>query len=141
MSSGNDAAAHPPATCELVPLLDPTRGAVLKAAGITISPIEPVGAEVSGMDLRKPQDEAILATLELEMANRGFLVFKGQGVLEPEEQIHASELWGGRKMESTHGVHPATPKNNKHIFRLSNSPRHGTLGVGPQWCHSHTLPP
>lgn len=36
-------------------------------------------------------------------------------------------------MHSTHGVHPATPGRNQHIFRLSNDPNHGILGVGPQW--------
>lgn len=36
-------------------------------------------------------------------------------------------------IHSTHGVHPATPGNNRHIFRLSNDQRHGILGVGPQW--------
>ena len=41
------------------------------------------------------------------MAGRGFLVFKEQGVLAPDEQIRASELWGGREIHSTHGVrHP-----------------------------------
>eukprot|EP00290_Baffinella_frigidus_P008402 CAMPEP_0180137666 /NCGR_PEP_ID=MMETSP0986-20121125/12374_1 /TAXON_ID=697907 /ORGANISM="non described non described, Strain CCMP2293" /LENGTH=352 /DNA_ID=CAMNT_0022079223 /DNA_START=89 /DNA_END=1147 /DNA_ORIENTATION=- len=121
--------------CEIVPPLDATRGALLKTAGITIAALSssPLGAEVSGMDLRQPQDEKMLAALQQEMANRGFLVFKGQGVLEPDEQIRASELWGGREIESTHGVHPATPDMNQHIFRLSNAPRHGTLGVGPQW--------
>ena len=59
------------------------------------------------------------------MAHRGFLVFKGQGVLSPDEQIRASELWGGREIHSTHGVHPATPDGNKHVFRLSNDRRHG----------------
>lgn len=43
----------------------------------------------------------------------------------------ASEYWGGRRIHSTHGVHPAAP--NEHIFRLSNDPNHGILGVGPQW--------
>jgi taurine dioxygenase len=36
-------------------------------------------------------------------------------------------------MHSTHGVHPATPDRNRHIFRLSNDRKHGILGVGPQW--------
>jgi taurine dioxygenase len=127
---------HQPAceiTSELVPSLDPTRTALLTAAGVSITALDPLGAEVSGMDAKMPQDEEVLAALQLEMANRGFLVFKGQGVMAPDEQIRASELWGGREIHSTHGVHPATPGDNKHIFRLSNDPRHGTLGVGPQW--------
>jgi taurine dioxygenase len=89
------------------------------------------------MDLRKikSQDKPpeVWKALELEMAQRGFLVFPDQGVMTPDEQIQASCLWGGKKMHSTHGVHPATPEGNRHIFRLSNDEKHGILGVGPQW--------
>ena len=52
--------------------------------------------------------------------------------MTPIQQIEASCLWGGRQIHSTHGVHPATPDNNRHIFRLSNDPQHGIVGVGPQ---------
>jgi len=34
-------------------------------------------------------------------------------------------------MHSTHGVHPRAPNND--IFRLSNDPKVGINGVGPQW--------
>ena len=37
----------------------------------------------------------------------------------------ASCWWGGKELHSTHGVHPATPDANRHIFRLSNDQRHG----------------
>jgi len=135
------AAQHLMSSRGLVPALDHSRTALLSEAGISITALEPLGAEVSGMDLKVPQDEKILATLQVEMAHRGFLVFKGQGVLAPEEQVHASELWGGRQMHSTHGVHPATPDGNEHIFRLSNDPNHGTLGVGPQWHNDGSFMP
>ena len=46
-----------------------------------------------------------------------------------DEQVFASKLWGGRKMHSTHGVHPKAP--NVDIFRLSNDPKVGINGVGP----------
>lgn len=65
------------------------------------------------------------------MAERGFLVFGGQGVLSGDELVSASKLWGARKMHSTHGVHPMAP--NEHIFRLSNDPKVGINNVGPQW--------
>lgn len=42
-----------------------------------------------------------------------------------------SRYFGSRKIHSTHGVHPEAP--NRHIFRLSNDPRRGIRGVGPQW--------
>ncbi|WP_458526545.1 TauD/TfdA dioxygenase family protein [Onishia taeanensis] len=115
--------------------LDPARVALIEQFGGTISPLSPLGAEVRGIDLSAkdaPPPEVIEA-LEQEMANRGFLVFKNETQLEPEDFLRASCLWGGKELHSTHGVHPATPKGNRHIFRLSNDQRHGIPGVGPQW--------
>ena len=99
--------------------------------GVTINLLSPLGAEVHGIDLRKKPPESVLKVLESAMATRGFLVFKGQGVLDGDEQVEASEYWGARQMHSTHGVHPEAP--NRHIFRLANDRRVGILGVGPQW--------
>eukprot|EP00929_Paragymnodinium_shiwhaense_P032441 TRINITY_DN17972_c0_g1_i2.p1 TRINITY_DN17972_c0_g1~~TRINITY_DN17972_c0_g1_i2.p1 ORF type:complete len:471 (-),score=89.32 TRINITY_DN17972_c0_g1_i2:559-1971(-) len=73
----------------------------------------------------------VLDILEAEMACRGFLVFKQQGVLSGDQQNEASALFGAKELHSTHGVHPKAP--NRHIFRLSNLQAEGTLGVGPQW--------
>ena len=75
------AAARPPladepeaaraAVCSaLVPALDPARTATLAEAGITITALEPLGAEVVGMDLRAPQDEAVLALLQVRQPPR-----------------------------------------------------------------------
>mmetsp|Transcript_117625 Transcript_117625/g.366420 ORF Transcript_117625/g.366420 Transcript_117625/m.366420 type:complete len:363 (+) Transcript_117625:545-1633(+) len=116
----------------VVPSLDPKRVALLKENGIALEAIQPMGARVAGLDLRGPEPPAaVLEALQAEMAARGFLVISGQGVLSGDEQCRASELWGGRKMHSTHGVHPESP--NRHIFRLSNDPEVGITGVGPQW--------
>jgi len=85
-----------------------------------------------GFDLKAPDPpETVLEALQAEMATRGFLVFAGQGVLSGDEQCAASCLWGGRRVHSTHGVHPKAP--NRDIFRLSNDPEVGINGVGPQW--------
>lgn len=40
----------------------------------------------------------LVEVLQKEMANRGFLVFEGQGVLTAQQQIKASELWGGTSL-------------------------------------------
>jgi taurine dioxygenase len=96
---------------------------LLTAHGITISALVPLGASVRGLDLRQKPSEEVVNALQTAMATRGFLVFKDQGVLSGDEQVAASELWGGRKMHSTHGVHPESP--NKHIFRLSNDQQVG----------------
>ena len=102
---------------------------------IEITPLEPLGAEVRGIDLSAPEPpgEEARAALEREMAERGFLVFKNERQITPDDFLRASCWWGGRRLHSTHGVHPATPDNNHHIFRLSNDKRHGIPGVGPQW--------
>ena len=105
--------------------------ALLATHGITITPLAPLGAAVRGLDLRNTPSEPVLAELQSAMATRGFLVFKDQGALSGDEQVIASEYWGGRRIHSTHGVHPRAP--NKHIFRLSNDQQVGILGVGPQW--------
>eukprot|EP00013_Stygamoeba_regulata_P024050 CAMPEP_0177656756 /NCGR_PEP_ID=MMETSP0447-20121125/15765_1 /TAXON_ID=0 /ORGANISM="Stygamoeba regulata, Strain BSH-02190019" /LENGTH=359 /DNA_ID=CAMNT_0019160953 /DNA_START=249 /DNA_END=1328 /DNA_ORIENTATION=+ len=122
-----------PTCARLVPNMNPDCERTLRQHGISITPLEPMGAAVTGLDLRlsrsPPAD--VLKALEVEMAGRGFVVFRDQGVMTGDEQVRASELFGGKKIYSTHGVHPKAP--NRHIFRLSNDPSEGLLGVGPQW--------
>ncbi len=115
--------------------LDPARVAQVESCGGTITPLEPLGAEVRGIDLTSETlpDPEVVRALELEMANRGFIVFKNDQPLGVEDFLRASCLWGGRALHSTHGIHPSTPWNNPHIFRLSNDRRAGIPGVGPQW--------
>jgi taurine dioxygenase len=126
-----------------VPPLNPERVAVIEHFGGTITPIEPIGAEVRGIDLSSPTPPPpeVLDALEREMADRGFIVFKNDRQLEVDDFLRASAWWGGRELHSTHGVHPATPHGNKHIFRLSNDPRHGIPGVGPQWHNDGSFNP
>ena len=126
-----------------IPSLDPSRVAVIEQDGGEIAPLEPIGAQVRGIDLtsgKTPAPETIQA-LEQEMAQRGFLVFKNEKPLEIEDFLRASCWWGGKELHSTHGVHPATPRGNGHIFRLSNDSRHGIPGVGPQWHNDGSFVP
>lgn len=118
---------------EGIPSLRPSRVALLASFGISILAIEPLGARVLGLDLRLPNPPCpqVLDALQQEMASRGFLVFVNQGVMTAAEQIRASELWGGREMHSTHGEHPTSA--DRHIFRISNDPGVGIVGVGPGW--------
>lgn len=121
-------------TYSSVPPLDPTRIATIEAHGAEIKPLEPLGVQVRGIDLTSDTPPAhVLQALEEEMANRGFLVFKNKQQLEVDDFLRASCWWGGKELHSTHGVHPATPGGNPHIFRLSNDRQHGIPGVGPQW--------
>ena len=117
------------------PPLDPARVATIRAHGAEIIPLDPIGAEVSGVDLSalEAPPRAVLDALEQEMARRGFLVFRNERDLGHEDFLRASCWWGGRALHSTHGVHPQTPDGNRHIFRLSNDRRYGIPDVGPQW--------
>lgn len=118
-----------------LPPLDPARVARIAQIGGRITALEPIGARVEGIDLsaREAPPPEVLHALELEMASRGFLVFKNPRPLHVDDFLRASCWWGGKALHSTHGVHPATPGGNPHIFRLSNDQRHGIPGVGPQW--------
>lgn len=118
-----------------LPKMDPKHAAILEDHGSALKALDPIGAQVSGIDLtlKEPPPPEIVAVLEQEMALRGFLVFKNEKQLGPEDFLRASCLWGGRELHSTHGVHPQTPGGNRHIFRLSNDERHGIPDVGPQW--------
>ena len=115
--------------------IDEARAAIIQSFGGDITPLDPIGAEVSGIDLTASAalPAEVVDALEHEMAERGFLVFKNETQLTPAEFLSASRLWGGREVHSTHGVHPATPEGNRDIFRLSNDERHGIRDVGPQW--------
>lgn len=118
-----------------LPPLNPKHIAVIREFGGHISPLSPVGAQVAGIDLTAKQAPPanVLSALEYEMASRGFLVFKNEQLLDADDFLRASCWWGGKALHSTHGIHPATPGGNQHIFRLSNDRRHGIPGVGPQW--------
>lgn len=118
-----------------LPPIDPKRAATIEEFGGRITPLDPIGAQVSGIDLTSADviPPQVVAALEYEMAQRGFLVFRNETELAPEDFLRASCLFGGRELHSTHGVHPQTPGGNPHIFRLSNDERHGIPDVGPQW--------
>lgn len=117
------------------PPLDPSCVKAIEDVGGAITALDPIGAQVRGIDLRSEAalPQKIVEALEREMAFRGFLAFKNEKQLSVEDFLRASCLWGGRELHSTHGGHPETPGGNHHIFRLSNDERHGIPDVGPQW--------
>jgi taurine dioxygenase len=123
--------------------VDPARAEVIESAGGRIEALHPIGAVVEGIDLsaQTPPAAEVVAALEQEMAQRGFIVFRNENPLTPDAFLRASCWWGGRELHTTHGVHPATPGGNRHIFRLSNDSRHGIPGVGPQWHNDGSFNP
>ena len=118
-----------------IPAIDAERSAAVAEFGASLTELEPIGAAVHGLDLAShtPPPVKVVQALEHTMAERGFVVFKRETPLAATDFLRASCWWGGKELHSTHGVHPATPGGNRHLFRLSNDHRHGTKGVGPQW--------
>ncbi len=116
-----------------IPPIDPEHITLLEQHGLEVVALEPLGIEIHCADVRSRLPEAVIAALEVEMARRGFIVFKHQAGLSASELVAVSKWWGGREIHSTHAVHPATPEQNPDVFRCSNDERHGILGVGPQW--------
>ena len=61
---------------------------------VTVTPFkEALGAEVSGVDLRKPVDDATKELLEKALAEHLALVFHDQS-LSPEEYLQAATIFG-----------------------------------------------
>jgi len=118
-----------------VPAIDPDSRDTLAAFGASLTQLEPIGAAVRGLNLASPTPPPakVVQVLEHTMAERGFVVFKNESPLAAKDFLQASCWWGGKELHSTHGVHPATPGGNPHLFRLSNDHHHGIKGVGPQW--------
>eukprot|EP00961_Rhodomonas_salina_P251051 3394045-Rhodomonas_salina.2 len=119
--------------------------AILQEFGATAEPIQPCGYEIKGIDLAATDGVVppnVAGALELLMAERGFVLFRGQGrklnesgvqgtYLSAEQQCKLSECFSAGALHSTHGVHPEAPCRD--IFRLSNDPDHGFNEVGPEW--------
>ncbi len=123
--------------------IDLKHRSAIEAFGATLTALEPMGAVIQGLELAvtTPPPFQVVQALEQTMAHRGFIVFKSEHTLAVEHFLQASCWWGGKALHSTHGVHPATPNGNPHIFRLSNDTREGILGVGPQWHNDGSFNP
>lgn len=80
-----------------------------------------VGSEVQGIDLNKPMSDAILDTLERELADRCVLLFKGQDI-SPEEHIAFSQRLGPLE---DHVLSNFCLPGHKEIFVVSNIVENG----------------
>ncbi|MBU2954264.1 TauD/TfdA dioxygenase family protein [Marinobacter sp. F3R08] len=119
--------------------LNPENLALLEQEGLSVKPLEPIGAEIYGADVRNRLSDPAIKALEAEMANRGFIVFKHQAGLSSEELIDTCTWWGGHEIHLTHGVHPATPGRNRRIFRSSSAGHKSISRTGTQWHNDGNL--
>jgi len=122
-----DVSEPSPSTC---PDVGETFTHTIGSETFTVKPLHPVGAEVSGLDLRQRPSEETLKALEDYMATVGALLFRNQ-TLSGDEQVQISEYFGGREMTGSHLIHPKAP--NEHILRLSNDRSEGRTGAGATW--------
>ena len=123
--------------------IDTEQSSIIEEFGARLYELDPIGAIIENLDLaaNKPPPDTVLQALEYIMACRGFIVFKSKQAISEDQFLQASCWWGGKALHSTHGVHPATPNGNPHIFRLSNDTNEGILGVGPQWHNDGSFNP
>lgn len=72
---------------------------------LAVRPLTPVfGAEVTGVDLTKPLDDATSAEIQASLDEHLFLLFRGQ-VMTDEQQVAFSRIFG--PLEMTRGANPA----------------------------------
>jgi alpha-ketoglutarate-dependent 2,4-dichlorophenoxyacetate dioxygenase len=94
-------------------------------ATLTITPVHSAfGAEVSGVDLTRPLDDATFERIATAFDDHSVLVFRGQ-VLTDEQQMLFSERWG--PLETTVRTLGGEDRLGAHIVDLSNTDADGKL--------------
>jgi len=94
-------------------------------SSLTITPAHPAfAAEVSGVDLTRPLDDATFDRIALAFDDYSVLVFHGQS-LSDEQQMAFSERWG--PLETTVRTLGGEDRLGAHIVDLSNTDAQGKL--------------
>ena len=95
------------------------------AAGPTVTPLHSVfAAEVSGVDLSRPLDDATFERIAVAFDDHSMLVFRGQALTD-EQQMAFSERWG--PLETTVRTLGGEDRLGAHIVDLSNTDPDGKL--------------
>ena len=86
--------------------------------GLKVSPITPaIGAELSGISLSEPLDDANIASIRRALLDHKVVFFRDQN-LDETQLLAFAKRFG--KLE----IHPATPKDQEHpeILRIEHGP-------------------
>lgn len=83
---------------------------------LSVTPLQHIGVEVHGFDLRAPMDEALQQQLRELWYQHGLLLFRDQD-LSPERQIAFSRLFGPLEM---HPLKVKTSAEHPELFVLEN---------------------
>ena len=95
------------------------------ASPLTVTPLHPAfGAEISGVDLTRPLDDATFERIAVAFDDYSVLVFRGQA-LSDEQQMAFSERWG--PLETTVRTLGGEDRLGAHIVDLSNTDADGKL--------------
>lgn len=86
--------------------------------GLTVTPLDNVGMEVSGFDITASIDDSLAAELVALWDEHGILVFRGQDVT-PENQIAFSRLFGELEI---HPIAETRSEEYPELFTLVNDP-------------------
>lgn len=83
---------------------------------LTVTPLNNVGAEIAGFDIREPIDDAVKAELKALWYEHGILLFRNQDIT-PEKQIEFSRIFGPLEL---HPLKATTSEANPELFVLEN---------------------
>ena len=97
----------------------------------TIKPLSKFGVEISGIDLKDHQPEAVVEAIREDVTQHRLLIFRDQDIVSGQRQVEISRWFG--PLESTFYKHPASP--DPDVFRVSNDPSQGCTGVGRTGWH------
>jgi alpha-ketoglutarate-dependent taurine dioxygenase/uncharacterized cupin superfamily protein len=114
---------------------------------LTLKPLSPFGAELSGLDLRAALESgaasALAAQLRVALNARGLLVVRDQHDLQPAHHTQCAQLFGDIFPLPERFQHTRSPFP-KEILRISNDEAEGFVGVGASGWHvdgtSYTMP-
>jgi len=93
----------------------------------------PLGAEITGLDLAQPVDDATFQTIENLFHDRGVIVFRGQNLTE-EEQIRFSRRFGDLEIHvATQCLRPGYPEILVVSNILEDGKPIGLADAGQYW--------
>lgn len=87
-------------------------------ARLTVTPLTPsIGAEISGVDLSQPQDEASIAEIRAALLAHKVVFFRDQFITQ-EQHIAFARAFGALE------IHPATPRDqpNPEVLHIAHGP-------------------
>ena len=110
----------------------------------SLSPLPIFGVEVSGIDLKRDVSPEVIDGIKRDVTEHRLMVFREQGLISGDRHVEISRWFG--ELDSAFRKHPRSP--HPDVFRVSNDPNEGCIGIGEDWHidgtfrdapHSHSL--